>query len=466
VPDEDELLAAALEDPFGEVRRVAVMTIGRRSKKSRDPVAAARVAPLLSDPDPEVRFWVGNVLMDIGVAPVSVVPAVRENLKSEERLVRLGALRVVITLGPAAADAVPELLPRIGPVDLGGMTLWALSATEVMNAEVRRALEQAAKRNERLATRILMIFGKRAAFLTGAARDRLLDKPHRDLARALASAATDPAEFLAWVEANRGKLPPDVRAAAYEELGTAGLAPWLRGVPYRPSRAVHEARIRVRELGPPAVHALLDVANGNETGPAALATELLGELAGHVPAEAVLPLLDAADAGVRAAAARTITDFLCAGADHGSVVPALLRRLDDGPAVRAAVFHALAAAGTAPPRAAEAAGTALDDLDPAVRVGAADALFALTGTTEGPLRVLKQVLAGSAPDFAWLGGGGTPARTEDEYKARDRLWAAAARTAGRMGPKAAPLARTVAWAALRHRTPGEAGGRRAGRCEP
>jgi hypothetical protein len=131
------------------------------------------------------------------------------------------------------------------------------------------------------------------------------------------------------------------------------------------------------------------------------------------------------------------------------VVAKLATMLEDEAPVRAAVLHALATAGTAPAAAVEKARAALDDPDVRVRVGAADAVFVLTGESDGPLRALREVFTRPLALHLFFSGLSTPPPTEDEFTEEEQAWAEAAKILERMGPTASPLAVVVAWAAIR-----------------
>jgi len=450
--EEEELLGAALRDRNAEIRRVAVMTIGRRAEGSADPRAAARIAPFLTDPDPDVRFRAGNELLDIGLSPAEAVPAVRENLLSPERLVRLGSLRAAIALGPDAAPAVPELFVVMRDPDLGSFAVRALAGTGVLDDGVRRALRALLAERPRAALEVMRSFGFRASFLLPEVKAILLEKRWSDLLVLAAGATDEPEEMAAWIRTHADGYWPAHRLPAFEALGVPGLPAYLE-LAAGGGDWITFARRHVRSLGASAVEPLVKIGLTGSPGGAALAVELLGEVPTHVRADAVARLLDGNDAQVRAAAGKTAARILRAGAEPAGLVPHLVARLTDDDAVRAAALHALAAAGTAPGEAARLARAALSASDPDVRVAAAAAVHALTGDAAAALPPLREVFARPPPSWGWIGGGGTPARTEDEYEDMEKTWAAAARTLGRMGSAGAPAAEDLLWAALRHGEP-------------
>lgn len=121
--------------------------------------------------------------------------------------------------------------------------------------------------------------------------------------------------------------------------------------------------------------------------------------------------------------------------------------------VRVAALEALAARGDATPTQLERIDASLDDPSPHVRIAAAEALCRTTRQTRRALAVLQAELDLPAPGWSWSIGLPPRPRGETDYADLETHWAAAARAVARIGPDAAPLARPLAWAALRQNEP-------------
>ncbi len=454
-PDEDKWIERALRDEAPEVRQSAIWRLGKREKGTQNASVAEMVAPFLADASNHVRFWAGNALQEIGTAPASAAPLIATNLRSSERLVRLGAIRAATVLGEHARPLAPSLVEFARASEFIGLALEAVAASGADVDEVREGLREIAGQSRYGLVGVLRAFGPRVAFLEPDARGTLLRDPNRanrDLLIALVGATADPASLYDWLREHAGRFDRGDVDRAMRTLGPVAMEGMVRSA-VRGGRERHLIRKRVRELGELALEPLLTVARSEDPALAAAALHLLADTSPRRAAAEFAAHLRAVDPDVRAAAARGIAEAVRQGRDAGSTRAVLVALLADEPVVRAAALHALAAGGVIPEEALALVRAALRDADARVRIAAAEALHRATSETEEPLRVLRAELDVTHPSWGWFGGGGTPARTEDEYSDEAQLWAATARVIGRIGPPAAPLARSLVWAALRHGEP-------------
>jgi hypothetical protein len=450
LPGEDDVVELALRHRHSEARRVAVMVLGRWHKGTKDLIQARRIAALLRDPDADVVAWAGHSLEEIGVVPPASLEDVRWALRSTREEAQRGGLAAARTMGEGAGPLLPELLsvasrsPRYA--------FDAVAATGVMDERVRAAIEAAVRDDPLSSVFVWQAFGRRAPFVEPAARAVVLEQKGWEL-RSVAKATFDPAEFALWLQAHSAQLGSYSVAWAATHLGVDGLPLLVSGAREHGRGLLAQARKTVQELGPASSAALLRIAAGREDGDAALALELVASVD---PVGSVRAFLDAVRRGgepMRAAAVRGLAAAYRLGVDPTPHLPALVACLDDAPSVLAGALEALAAGRRAPPGTVKLARGLLRHSDARVRIAAAEAVFALAGDAPAALTVLRDVLNTPTPSWAWIGRGGKPARTRDEYSSREQIWVATAETLGRMGAAAAPAARDLAWAALRHGEP-------------
>jgi HEAT repeat protein len=106
------MVGAALKDPSVDVRRKAAWALGRIQRKPE--AALPLLTAVLSDADLDVREAAADAL---GTYGKDAVPVVRQGLKDPSPEQRRLAVRAIALIGPAAADAAPDLAPLLDSRD-------------------------------------------------------------------------------------------------------------------------------------------------------------------------------------------------------------------------------------------------------------------------------------------------------------------------------------------------------------
>lgn len=460
-PGEMDLVRAALKDPSAEVRSVGLVWFRRRSEDSKNEAHAALVAPLLGDPDPDVRFRAGNVLKGIGTAPASALTDACRNLRDENRLVRIGALRALVTLGPKAAEGVPTMIEAMLDRDTEKrFGLWPLAETGVFDDRVKDAVREYMTLDSFGPGSVLRCFEERAAVFEPELRAHFLANPKCGDLYQLANVTRNPEALTDWILTHRDRFEERDVVSALASLDAAGLPALLEMVLSSEDRSRKARRLRdgsvrsaAMRLGPDALRVLEPVLSQDEPETTALVLGLLAQAAPRENASVFLERLASKSAPVRAEAAKGLAAAFSTGIDPTPFLPALESRLDDEAVVCDAAWQAITAAGRPSKMLRAKAEAALENQAARVQVAAAEALLMLGGDHHRVRVTLEAILNVPAPMWGWIGGGGTSARTEDEYSDAEKLWARAARALARMREDAAPAAETLVWAAIRHGEP-------------
>lgn len=451
-PEDREVLVAGLRDASASVRREA-LTAAADVRWERDGTLAAAVAPLLGDADDELRALASQAILAIGIAPPEIVGAVRDNLRSPVRPVRLGALRVARLLGPGAASLVPELLDLSQDYDVGPEAIEALAATDVLDDRVREGLSVAAADQRKLLFAAYAAFGARASFLEERARACALEVSARNGLLDVARGSRESDDFVPWLLRHRERFTARDVAEAIRECGPAGI-PWLLEEAARWDRPPLELDAAIASCGAAAVPPLDRAVRQGPPEQAALALRFLVD---RFPAAAdpLVPVaLTSGDPRVRAQALRGLAASVRRGAAGPTALVTAREGVSEGPAVRAAAFEVVAALGTSAADLGPAAREALRDPDADVRIAAAGAVWAVEGDAAAAVSVLRAELNALTPAWGWPRIGLGRGRPETDYGATERRWVSAARVLAGMGPEGAPAAEDICWAAQRHGDPG------------
>ena len=86
----------------------AMVAIDRDSSETQS-LLPSLVNVLRFHTDDQYGYWAMHTLMKFGASAKSVVPLLRDALKSPRPLVRIRAVYVLEAIGPAAKDAIPDL---------------------------------------------------------------------------------------------------------------------------------------------------------------------------------------------------------------------------------------------------------------------------------------------------------------------------------------------------------------------
>ena len=92
---------------FGTARRYAAQAIGRMGKQAQPALSVLVTA--LQDDDPEVRMAICESLVSCDADPALYMPTLINLLASEQRQVRVSAMRLLTELGPQTEPYWPEI---------------------------------------------------------------------------------------------------------------------------------------------------------------------------------------------------------------------------------------------------------------------------------------------------------------------------------------------------------------------
>jgi HEAT repeat protein len=466
------VLVASLRSNFAEVRRYAITTLANLNRL--DAAAASTLCILLSDPATENRDLAAAALVTIGPG---AVPALREALRSHDRVVRVKAIGTLSAIGINARGSVPDLVTLLDDWSaevraqaagaLGGMGSDAQVALSSLASHFSD-LDQTVRRQSLDAA---LKIGPRAFMV-----EPLLVALDADDAQCVQLAglaigrlgALDESAVPGLRRAMQGRRP-ESRLIAIKSLASLGTKakeamPELRA-------ALSDADARVREQ---ALNVLLQL--GSDSGStSALAAGLISadpkvrDAAGHalnqatsVDASAVSPLMQALASrtpGVRQIAARSLGK---AGAAARDATAALQQALKDPDVnIRREAATALGHIGLPAWRAVPHLGAALEDRSVSVRRAAVGALAELSPRANNTVYYL--LAATRQPElrrraFDGLVAAGPAAVPEllvaidnrEQYEARILALAALAN----LGPEAHEAAEAVEFLARRHPYPG------------
>ncbi len=106
-------LLAALHDEESEVRAAAAEALANKAFASFASRIALPLASAFDDPDDQTSYQASVTLQGLGAAALPALPAMRRMLRETDKRRRLLAVRVVASIGMAAAAAAPECLAVI-----------------------------------------------------------------------------------------------------------------------------------------------------------------------------------------------------------------------------------------------------------------------------------------------------------------------------------------------------------------
>jgi HEAT repeat protein len=402
------------------------------------PATLPYLAPLLSDPEPEVRVYVGRLLARAG-DPRAFAAAIdwltAPGRPPVDRAFGLDLLAHAATLPPPARAAIEQAirdrdagirmraLEALGRHEIGRSLPAVLGALDDDSREVRQqavlvvvtAVGQD-RAGAKLATlplverlddadRLIRLAAIRAL---GGLRDpravpalvRVASEQTIDLRAAAADALGSPAMAAATPTLTRfaRQQPPDDlarhAALALGEIATPAAVAVLIAI-LRAPPVPDEAKLGLRHAGGAAVEPLIAELTRGSPASAALAAALLGELGDR---RATTALAAAADPGTGGAAVSLVAIDALARLGDPAAVPALARAtVSAQPDIRLRAFTALRA--LADPRSVAVLESGLADADPRVRAGAAELGNALGNTFEARASAAALVdrLADTAP---------------------------------------------------------------------
>ena len=145
-----EALESALDAPDPDIRWAIVVLLARLGRE-RDSAVASRLAALAKSGSATQRRMAVYTLRDIGPGDAQSERAVRAALADAEPLVRVAALTSLKTfpeVGRAAVGEILKLLEHDPDARVRATAAMALAQTGETTAEIRAALENAARRED------------------------------------------------------------------------------------------------------------------------------------------------------------------------------------------------------------------------------------------------------------------------------------------------------------------------------